>query len=148
MPRIKRSSDIIDKASGRLAGLKSINPNLDLGKGITTDAFHAIIETARQKVDVYNTTLSRLDADRNAMIEAEKAVSTFSEKTLIGVAFEYGKDSPEYGMAGGIRKSQRKRSKRKVNDLRFYPWVNGTDALTDHVASPEDVSLERSRTSW
>jgi hypothetical protein len=116
MPRIKRSSDIIDKASGRLAGLKSINPNLDLGKGITTDAFHAIIETARQKVDAYNTTLSRLDADRNAMIEAEKAVSTFSEKTLIGVAFEYGKDSPEYGMAGGIRKSQRKRSTRKAID--------------------------------
>ena len=116
MPRIKRSSDIIDKASGRLAGLKSINPNLDLGKGITTDAFHAIIETARQKVDAYNTTLSRLDADRNAMIEAEKAVSTFSEKTLIGVAFEYGKDSPEYGMAGGICKSQRKRSTRKAID--------------------------------
>ena len=94
MPRIKRSSDIIDKASGRLAGLKSINPNLDLGKGITTEVFHAIIEAARQKVDAYNTTLSRLDADRSAMIEAEKAVSTFSEKTLIGVAFEYGKDSP------------------------------------------------------
>ena len=50
------------------------------------------------------------------MIEAEKAVSTFSEKTLIGVAFEYGKDSPEYGMAGGILKSQCKRSKHKVTD--------------------------------
>jgi hypothetical protein len=50
------------------------------------------------------------------MIEAEKAVSSFSEKTLIGVAFQYGKDSPEYGMAGGIRKSQRKRSTRKAID--------------------------------
>jgi len=50
------------------------------------------------------------------MIEAEKAVSTFSEKALIGVAFQYGKDSPEYGMAGGIRKSQRKRSTRKPID--------------------------------
>ncbi len=116
MPRIKRTSDIIEKAAGRLSGLKSINPNLDLGKGITADAFHDIIETARQKVDAYNTTLSRLDADRNAMLEAEKAVSDFSEKALLGVAFQYGKDSHEYGMAGGIRKSQRKRSTRKAID--------------------------------
>ncbi len=113
---LKRSSDIIDKAAGRLSGLLSIDPNLDLGKGITTEAFHDIIEAARQKVNAYNTTLSRLDADRTAMIEAEKAVSAFSEKTLIGVAFQYGKDSPEYGMAGGIRKSQRKRSTRKPID--------------------------------
>jgi hypothetical protein len=63
MPRIKRSSDIIDKAAGRLAGLQSIDPNLDLGKGITAEAFSEVIEAARQKVNAYNTTLSRLDAE-------------------------------------------------------------------------------------
>jgi hypothetical protein len=113
MPRIKRTSDIIDKAAGRLAGLKSIHPNLDLGKGLSNQTFTDAIETARQRVAAYNTTLSRLDADRSAMIDAEKALSAFSEKMLIGVAFEYGNDSPEYEMAGGVRKSQRKRPTRK-----------------------------------
>jgi hypothetical protein len=31
---------------------------------------------------------------------------------FLGVAFEYGKDSREYEMAGGVRKSQRKRPTR------------------------------------
>ena len=61
---------------------------------------------------------------RTAIQEAEKAVSEMSEKMLIGVAFEYGKDSSEYSMAGGVRKSQRKRPARKAT----------TDKSTDAVA--------------
>ena len=116
MPRLKQNSDVIDKAAARLAGLKSINPNLDLGKGITAQAFAEAIDAARDRMAAYNTTLSNLDADRSAMQEAEKAVSVLSEKVLIGVAFEYGKDSSEYSMAGGVRKSQRKRPARKATD--------------------------------
>ena len=116
MPRLKQNSEIIDRATARLAGMKSINTNLDLGKGITAEAFSAAIELARERMAAYNMTLSHLDADRTAMVEAEKAVATMSEKMLIGVAFEYGKDSPEYAMAGGVRKSQRKRPTRKAVD--------------------------------
>ncbi len=116
MPRVKRSSIIIEKADQRLASLQSIDPNLDLTKGLTIQAFSDSIETARRRVAAYNTTLSHLDADRATMVEAEKAVSTFAEKMLIGVAFEYGKDSREYEMAGGTRKSQRKRPARKPID--------------------------------
>ncbi len=116
MPRVKRSSIIIEKADQRLASLQSIDPNLDLTKGLTIQAFSDSIETARRRVAAYNTTLSHLDADRAAMVEAEKAVSAFAEKMLIGVAFEYGKDSREYEMAGGTRKSQRKRPARKPSE--------------------------------
>ncbi|MGV0026577.1 hypothetical protein [Phormidesmis priestleyi] len=116
MPRIKRSSPIIEKADQRLASLQSIDPNLDLSKGFTTQAFADLIETARRRVAAYNTTLSHLDADRAAMVEAEKAVSVFAEKMLIGVAFEYGKESREYEMAGGTRKSQRKRPSRRASE--------------------------------
>jgi hypothetical protein len=67
-------------------------------------------------MSAYNTTLSHLEADRAAMQEAEKAVSEMSEKMLIGVDLEYGKDSAECWMAGGVRKSQRKRPARKATD--------------------------------
>jgi hypothetical protein len=40
-----------------------------------------------------------------------------SEKMLIGVAFKYGKDSREYEMAGGVRKSERVR-RSSVNRLK------------------------------
>ncbi len=112
MPRDKKASATVEKAEQRLASLQSINANLDLGKGLTTQAFAEVIETARRSVAAYNTTLSRLDADRTAMEEAEKTVREFSEKMFLGVAFEYGKDSREYEMAGGVRKSQRKRPTR------------------------------------
>jgi hypothetical protein len=116
VPRLKQNSDVIDKAASRLSQLKSISPNLDLGKGMTVQAFSDAITTARDRMSAYNTTLSHLEADRTAMQEAEKAVSEMSEKMLIGVAFEYGKDSSEYSMAGGVRKSQRKRPARKAMD--------------------------------
>lgn len=116
MARPKRSSASVDKAERRIAGLKSINSELDLGKGLTIDAFAESIETTRQRVAAYNTTLSRLDADRTAMLEAEKALMELSEKMLLGVAFQYGNDSSEYEMAGGIRKSQRKRRTRKGSE--------------------------------
>jgi hypothetical protein len=121
MPRTKRNSDPVDKAAGRLAGLKSINPNLDLGNGLTTKTFADAIETTRQRVAAYNTTLSHLDADRSAMVAAEKALSDLTEKMLIGIAFAYGKDSPEYEMAGGVRKSQRKRPTRKPSVKAVVP---------------------------
>ena len=124
MPRLKQNSDVIDKAAVRLAGLKSINPNLDLGKGITAQAYSDAIDAARDRMAAYNTTLSHLEAERTAMQEAETAVSVLSEKVLIGVAFEYGKDSSEYSMAGGVRKSQRKRPARKAT----------TDKSTDAAA--------------
>ncbi len=50
------------------------------------------------------------------MLETEKVLMAFSEKMLLGVAFEYGKDSFEYEMAGGVRKSQRKRPVRKTSE--------------------------------
>jgi hypothetical protein len=116
MPRVKQNSEIIDRATARLAGMKSIKTDLDLGKGITAQAFADAIDLARERMAAYNITLAHLDADRTAMMEAEKAVAVMSEKVLIGVAFEYGKDSPEYAMAGGVRKSQRKRPTRKATD--------------------------------
>ncbi|WP_413773948.1 hypothetical protein [Nostoc sp. MG11] len=39
-------------------------------------------------------------------------MSTFSEKMLMGIGFKYGKDSREYEMAGGVRKSERIRKSR------------------------------------
>ena len=56
--RLKRKSKAIEKARKRLAGLESIDPNLDLGNGLGTASYKAVIEALETDLDKYNTQLS------------------------------------------------------------------------------------------
>lgn len=114
MPRPKRSSRVLDKAERRVAAIKSISATLDLGNGHTVDSFNSVIETTRNKLFDYNSSLSTVDAAQTALVEAEKKLMEVTEHILLSVAAKYGKDSYEYEMAGGIRKSDRKRPARKT----------------------------------
>jgi len=114
MPRRKKSSRILIQAEKRLASIQSIDANLDLGNGITVQGYQQIIETLRQKVTTYNEQVSLLDQASNGITVAEKVARDYSELVLLAVATKYGKDSDEYEMAGGTRKSERKRPTRKV----------------------------------
>lgn len=114
MPRPKRSSKVVDKAERRMAAIKSISANLDLGNGHTVDSFNTAIEATRNKLSDYNSSLSTADAAQNALVEAEKKLMEITEHVLLSVAAKYGKDSHEYEMAGGTRKSERKRPVRKT----------------------------------
>jgi hypothetical protein len=49
--------------------------------------------------------------------DPEKEIRVLSERMLIAMAAKYGKDSYEYEMAGGMRKSDRKRPTRKVDSV-------------------------------
>jgi hypothetical protein len=109
-----RNSAHLEKAKERLTAIKGINSNLDMGKGLSVQAFSDMIEKTSKYQDIYNTTLSMLNADRVAMEEAEKELKELTEKMLLGIAIEYGKDSPEYEVAGGTRTSKRKRPTRKA----------------------------------
>jgi hypothetical protein len=113
MARLKGSSPLTVAAQARLDALKSLDPNLDLGYGLTLTAYQALINTAQAKLSAYNTLLSQVDDAQNALRAAEKELRPFSERLLTGVATKYGKDSSQYEMAGGTRKSEIKRSPRK-----------------------------------
>lgn len=123
MPRRKRTSRILEKAELRSAGLKAIAPTLDFGGTRNVNNLTQLMEQLRTKIDAYNTALSVIDSHQAEIKELEKALGNLSEEMLIGVAFQYGKDSHEYQMAGGVRKSDRirrsqaSRSKAKVEEL-------------------------------
>ena len=55
-----------------------------------------------------------LDGQLNDLTDGEKALADLSERMLGGVASKFGKNSSEYEMAGGVRKSDRKRPVRKA----------------------------------
>ena len=114
MARPKRSSRTLDKAQRRLAGIQSINIKLELSAELSAQDYTKNINDLRQKLNAYNTALSNLDALYNQVIETERNLADYSEKMLLGVAVKFGKDSHEYEMAGGVRKSDRKRPNRRT----------------------------------
>ncbi len=47
MARRKRTSPVLEKAVRRMAGMNSIDPNLNVGEGLTLPSFSTLIETMR-----------------------------------------------------------------------------------------------------
>ena len=109
MTRQKSTSRILKKAELRTSGLKAIDRNMDFGDTCNLQNMTQLIEELRTKIDAYNTALAVIDSSKIEITELEKNLGELSEKMLIGVAFKYGKDSREYEMAGGVRKSERVR---------------------------------------
>lgn len=116
MARLKRKSVALEKARKRLAGIKSIDSTLDMGNGLSVAEYEAIIGTCQDKVDKYNKQLSVADERQNIAEASEKELNEFSERMLEAVGSVYGHDSNEYEQAGGRRKSERKRPKRKAGN--------------------------------
>ncbi len=121
MARAKRKSVSAEFAQKRADGLASIDPNLDLGKDasgnpITLPAYQAAIKAIADKNDKYNTLLSTADGLATELKTDEKSLDNFSSIMLASIAVKYGKNSAEYGKAGGTRTSERKKIVRKPNN--------------------------------
>lgn len=118
MARKKKTvSSVLNKAKARLAGLRSIDANIDLGNGNTAAAFDAEITKATNSMESYNTQLSLVDEKFNAFKKLERAVSAMSQTMLSAVGTKYGYNSVEYEMAGGVPKDKRKKpTPRKPKD--------------------------------
>lgn len=112
MARLKRTSQVLEKAVRRAASISSIDPNLDMSNGLTLFAYSSLIETMRNKENSYNTALSNLDKIYREMLETEQQLADMTEHILMGIGAKYGKSSVEYGMAGGVPKNQRRKGLR------------------------------------
>lgn len=109
MARMKKTSKTVESARVRLAGLKSINPALDLGNDMTVANYITKIEGTDADLSKYNTTLSQADEDQNRFEASENDLKDYSERMLLAVAAKYGKNSNEYEKAGGTKKSEKKK---------------------------------------
>jgi hypothetical protein len=107
--RKKKRSSLLEKAQVRLAALRSLSPDLDLGNGLTVSAYASLISNTRQTLESYNTTLSLIDQLYNELIDLERSLGDMSERMLTGVASKYGRSSTEYEMAGGRRRPEYRR---------------------------------------
>lgn len=108
----KKRSIVIDKARSRQAALLSVGDKLDFGNGLTTAAFDKTLDDTQKALTAYNTLLSETDQAYNSFQSFEKSLADTSDRMLTGIATQYGKNSDEYEMAGGTRKSERRRKQR------------------------------------
>ena len=109
MARKKRESRVLKKAESRLTGVRSIDPKLDLGDGISVAALHQATVALKRAQDEYHQNLADGEGALGRIKLQEPVVADLSERILTGVATKFGKDSAEYGQAGGKRKSERAR---------------------------------------
>jgi len=115
MARLKTSSKTFEKAFRRMAAVKSIAPDFDLGNDLTVDNYQAAITDVKDAMDDYNTTLSTVDDKLNFLKAKELTLQDWNERILVGVAAKFGKNSSQYEQAGGKRKSEKKRPTRKTD---------------------------------
>ena len=109
----RRTSPTLDKAATRSKKLSEIKPDLELGSLNLVD-YQAKVQVAQTALDHYNGLLTQADLESDQFDDLEKELKDWSERMLSGVVTEYGKDSPEYEAAGGVRKSERKKPTRKA----------------------------------
>ncbi|MGF1937764.1 MAG: hypothetical protein RM347_025805 [Nostoc sp. ChiQUE02] len=115
MTQRKRNSISLTKAERRIEGMQTINPKLDFSNGFSIATYNTKVIELREKLAAYNQAQTIVDKTHNALIEAERELNTYSEQMLLNVASCYGKNSDEYEMAGGTRRSDRKKPRPVAN---------------------------------
>ena len=114
MPRLKKPGKPVETSQKRLAGQKSIDETLDLGNDLTNAEYEKKINAILQALEKYNVMQAASGEQLNIYNELERDLKTYSERSLKAVGVKYGFDSSEYEMAGGTRKSERKKPKPKL----------------------------------
>jgi hypothetical protein len=101
MARRKRTSKVLNKAERRAAAMGSISQQLDLGNGMTLNAYRQRLNALRERQNQYNRLLSKVDQIYNDLLDAERELAEWSDLMLRAVAVVYGRSSSQYEMAGG-----------------------------------------------
>ncbi|MBD2104461.1 hypothetical protein [Leptolyngbya sp. FACHB-261] len=112
MSRQKRTSPILAKAEQRAIGLKNISAQLTLENSLSLEKYNSEIDRIRGQLATYNSLLAQIDVAQAELKENETLLKHMTEDMLIGVASKFGKNSYQYQLAGGTRRSERKRPSR------------------------------------
>ena|SRR5947207_856353 len=109
MARPRRTSQVLETARRRLAGLKSISPAPDFGTALSIAAFQTQTNSFGTRLDTYNQHVASLDDEQNQIDADENTLRDLNTRMLSAVEAAYGPDSSEYEAVGGTRTSERKR---------------------------------------
>jgi hypothetical protein len=109
MARQKRTSQVLEIARQRLAGLKAITPPAVLGGTLSVEGYETEIDGYSAQRDTYNSKVADLDDETNQLDNREQRLSELNRRILAAVIAQYGPDSSEVELLGAVRVSDRKR---------------------------------------
>jgi hypothetical protein len=92
----QRKSATIEKALLDLANLKSIDPALDLGDGVSIEAMTGLVEEARQAIETLNMATVAVSTNRRLIQEKESAIVDLSTRLRLGIGSKFGRKSEQY----------------------------------------------------
>ena len=115
MSRPKRSSTVLELARQRLAGLKKISPKPTFAAPLSEETYEAEIEGFSDDQNAYNGDVAALDEKANLLDVRERVLDDFNQRIFAGIRSQYGPDSNELELVGGVRRSDRKRPARRAN---------------------------------
>jgi hypothetical protein len=133
MVRSKRKSEVLDKATMRITGMKTIGEPLDFGNGLNLEAYETRFQALQNQLIVYNEMLNSIDGVATQIESMEQELRGYSERMLTGVLARYGKESSQYRQAGG--------KPRKAPSKRTATTETTATPETGMTASPTAVSL-------
>jgi hypothetical protein len=90
------NSHVISTAQLGLDKLRAIDPNLDLGNGLTLQSLDLTVQEARNAIAQYNTAATELAKMNRIRQDQEKALRTSIKRMVMGVGVKYGETSSEY----------------------------------------------------
>jgi hypothetical protein len=114
MARKAKTDRELQSGKIRLAKVKSVDATLKMNDEVSVANLEATINQGQAALEDYNQTWASLDGKDNLYKSFVKKANDISERLLESVGVKYGKDSNEYEMAGGTRKSERKKPVRKT----------------------------------
>lgn len=140
MARPKRGSAVLDSATRRNAGMRSISPMLEFGNGLSLTEYDARIQTLQAQLSSYNTMLSTLDEMAGRITLLEQDLRSYSERMLMSVATRYGKDSLQYVQAGGTLRKRTNRQSVSPSAIASTASAMSTSATTNGNGTRATVS--------
>ena len=112
----QRTIEILNTADNRALALRPIAHKLDISKSLSLDAYVAKSNALRAKLAAYNNLHAQIDSLRTELDDLGEELADFSSRLLKAIQAQFGTDSEEYAIAGGVRTRDRRRATRRDNE--------------------------------
>ena len=109
----QKTIEILNAADNRALALRPISHKLDISKSLSLDAYVAKSNALRAKLADYNNLNAQIDSLRTELQAQGEELADFSSRLLKAIQAQFGTDSEEYAIAGGIRPRDRRRATRR-----------------------------------
>lgn len=106
---VRRKSTPLDVAKSRWQGLVSQDPVMDLGNGLSAQAFGFSVAALDEQVLKVNNLSAEIQKQRKLLVEMEREMRDLNDRYMKATAAKFGTSSMEYLAIGGVRKKDRRR---------------------------------------